>query len=319
MVSVIVPVYNAEKTLARCVDSVVRQSYEKWELLLVDDGSSDSSLDICRRFSSNDKRIQVIAKENGGVSSARNRGLQEAEGEYVVFLDSDDRLIENALSVLVGIAETYRADCVVCGIKQDSGKLWAPERYQHYVSIVDFKRDFINHLTSELFSVCFNKLYRRQLITKQFMNGCSFGEDLIFVLDYLDNCNSIEIIPDALYRHNNLNECSISHNINHTRLIDIETYQRRVLTFYGQIEPPVFNKYLQDITVWLYKLYSARNNIKEKKAILENWRKVSMLRDGNVRKLVKGVRKKMIVFNALYVPVRMSCGLLNIGRVLKYI
>lgn len=88
MISIIIPAYNAEQTILRCVQSVLVQTYENWELIFVDDGSKDGTLSLCRSFT--DERIKVLHKENGGVSSARNMGLDAASGEYITFIDSDD-------------------------------------------------------------------------------------------------------------------------------------------------------------------------------------------------------------------------------------
>ena len=101
MISIITPVYNAEKTLKRCVDSILRQSYADWELLLVNDGSTDESAVICRYYESADSRIRVFDKVNGGASSARNMGLDNVRGEWVAFCDADDWVDENWLELFV--------------------------------------------------------------------------------------------------------------------------------------------------------------------------------------------------------------------------
>ena len=98
MVSIIVPVYNAQNSLERCLMSIIRQGYQQWELILVDDGSQDESLAICKRYSNMDSRIQVIHTDNCGVSSARNTGMENAQGEYIVFVDSDDMIHPDFLS-----------------------------------------------------------------------------------------------------------------------------------------------------------------------------------------------------------------------------
>ena len=99
-ISIVVPVYNAEKELQRCVDSIFRQSFSNWELLLIDDGSRDSSSALCDRLGAQDTRVRVWHKENGGVSSARNLGICKAEGEYLFFTDSDDTLFPDTLATL---------------------------------------------------------------------------------------------------------------------------------------------------------------------------------------------------------------------------
>ena len=112
--SVIVPVYNAAKTLPRCVESVFAQTEQDWELWLINDGSSDGSLSLCREYEASDTRVHVIDKPNGGVGSARNAGLDAATGEFIAFLDSDDAYEPVFLKTLLALAERERAQ-VVCG------------------------------------------------------------------------------------------------------------------------------------------------------------------------------------------------------------
>ena len=106
-ISIIVPVYNAKSYLSRCIDSILNQTYQDFELILVDDGSTDCSGEICDKYASNDIRIRVFHKPNGGVSSARNLGLSKINGNYVIFVDSDDFLMPNHLEILAQYAEIY--------------------------------------------------------------------------------------------------------------------------------------------------------------------------------------------------------------------
>ena len=115
-ISVIIPVYNCEKYLTQCIESVLNQTFQDFELILVDDGSHDSSPDICDNFRQKDERIQVIHKPNGGVSSARNEGIKVARGEYITFVDSDDYIEEEMMEYLYGQAQEHLADIVVSGL-----------------------------------------------------------------------------------------------------------------------------------------------------------------------------------------------------------
>lgn len=114
LITVIVPVYNTEQQLERCVRSIVNQTYEKMEILLVEDGSSDSSPQICERMAKEDNRIRVIRKANGGVADARNRGLDEAKGKFIVFVDSDDWIEKDMMAAMIEKAEQYQAPLVIC-------------------------------------------------------------------------------------------------------------------------------------------------------------------------------------------------------------
>ena len=111
MISIIVPIYNAEQFLRECIDSILSQNYSNIEIILVNDGSRDGSLNICQSY--DDSRIVLIDKENAGVSSARNAGLKVAKGEYIAFIDADDTLPVNALSLLLESLERYQVDLVV--------------------------------------------------------------------------------------------------------------------------------------------------------------------------------------------------------------
>ena len=114
-ISIIVPVYNAEKMLQTCVDSILGQKFTEWELLLVDDGSTDASAALCDSLSQEDPRIRTYHKSNGGVSSARNLGIRKSGGEYLYFADSDDTLVPETLEELYREAAAQSADMVVCG------------------------------------------------------------------------------------------------------------------------------------------------------------------------------------------------------------
>lgn len=115
VVSVVVPVYNVEKYLDRCLDSIVNQSYERIEIILVNDGSTDSSLDICKSYKNKDLRIKIINQKNGGLSCARNSGLQKATGKYIVFVDSDDYVSFDYVNILYRSIVRYGSDIAVCG------------------------------------------------------------------------------------------------------------------------------------------------------------------------------------------------------------
>lgn len=118
LVSIVVPVYNVEKYLNRCISSIVNQTYENIEIILVDDGSKDNSGEICDEWAEKDTRIKVIHKSNGGLSSARNAGASVAQGEYISFIDSDDYIRPIMIKDLVLCCEKYNADIGIANVKQ---------------------------------------------------------------------------------------------------------------------------------------------------------------------------------------------------------
>lgn len=143
--SIIVPVYNNERYLENTLNSVLRQSYEDFELLLIDDGSGDDSLTICQKFAGRDRRVRVICKENGGVSSARNRGLDEAQGKYIAFIDGDDCIDPQMYEIMIGVLEGEKVDLVNCRVvKEDSY-----ERIPYEVGTVEVSNLPLNYLSKK--------------------------------------------------------------------------------------------------------------------------------------------------------------------------
>jgi len=164
-ISVIVPVYKVETTLKRCVDSILRQTYADFELILVDDGSPDCCGLLCDRFAANDARIKVIHKKNGGLSSARNAGLDISQGEYVCFIDSDDYIAENYLELLYSTAEHEKADVVIGGYEMvypdgNTVRISRPNVQQNNKEAV---QSLWRETDRGLYVIVCNKLYRKHL------------------------------------------------------------------------------------------------------------------------------------------------------------
>ena len=168
-VSIIVPVYNAEQTLRRCVDSILAQAYTDFELLLVDDGSRDSSGAICDEYAARDSRIQVIHKENSGVSSSRNLAIGRARGTYLQFLDSDDWITPDATSSLIRAAQEHQCDLVISDFyrvvgervsrKGDIDEDTVLSREEYAAHMMENPADFY-------YGVLWNKLYRRDIVER---------------------------------------------------------------------------------------------------------------------------------------------------------
>lgn len=196
-VSVIIPVYNAESTIEKCLKSIIQQSYTNLEIIVINDGSTDSSLKILTHFASSDPRIIIIDKDNEGASAARNSGLKAATGDYVQFVDSDDYLHINMISSLVENIISNSSDISICGYIECSNNNIVEHRGIDYLGKVDNILDYLfdNIL---LFSL-WNKLYIREKINHYFINNIALGEDILFNLDYLKNCNRISVIPSPLY------------------------------------------------------------------------------------------------------------------------
>lgn len=215
-VSVIVPVYNARKYLQCCVDSVLAQTFCDFELLLVDDGSRDGSDAICDAIASGDPRIRVLHKKNGGVSSARNAGLDTAKGEYVLFLDSDDYLDPRFLEKTVGWSAERGCDIVAVGAVTISGDI---ERKRvvipEWIDTASDKlsqREYCRLLDCCYISSCWGNLIRRDYIGhSRFESGCAFGEDLRFMFGLLEKPGKLLAVPEAFYYYRNNPESATKH------------------------------------------------------------------------------------------------------------
>lgn len=206
LISVIVPVYNVEKYLHECIDSVLRQTYTNFELILVDDGSKDSSKYICEEYARKDSRIKVLEKENGGASSARNLGMAVAEGEYIYFLDSDDWLSEQIFELLVLCSGSEKVDIVFFDaytVEQETGKV-ATNNYFHKYKY-NPKKGYIlmgEMLKNREFRVSpcllFFKTEFLQKSNIRFEEGIMY-EDMIFAYQVFYQAEKVAYLPEFLY------------------------------------------------------------------------------------------------------------------------
>lgn len=202
-ISVIVPIYNKSATLKKCIESILNQEYQNLELILVDDGSSDDSFDICLDYAEIDTRVKVFKKENGGVSSARNFGLKIVSGEFIQFVDADDFLEKNMCSKMLDAINLGDFDVVVCSYKKHDGdKIKSKSSIDFECEkIAKFKDKFSFLFENALFNPPWNKLYKREKINFLFDENFSLGEDLLFNLEYFKTCKKVKIIKTCLYNY----------------------------------------------------------------------------------------------------------------------
>ena len=186
VISVIVPVYNAEKYLSRCIDSILVQRFNDLELLLIDDGSKDGSGKICDEFAEKDKRIKVFHKVNGGVSSARNYGLEKSNGEYVTFVDADDYLLPETIT-----EQLLSGNYDLIQIPRNNGSFM--KTYSHDI-ICKSSESFRNFIYCNYYFECWGRFYKRKVIgTVRFPENLKVGEDLMFFLRLYRNVSSFKL------------------------------------------------------------------------------------------------------------------------------
>lgn len=204
MISIIVPVYNASNYLAQCIESIISQTYQNWELILVDDGSKDQSGKICDEYALQEKRIRVIHKKNGGVSSARNAGLKLAKGEFICFIDSDDWVDSSYLEDFK--TNQVNADFYFSGALYDTyGQVYSYSKYnkQYCKDIEQISECFF---AQNLFSNGYpwGKLFKNQVISNhnlRFNENLSINEDHIFVFQYFQMIKSLYVTNTAGYHY----------------------------------------------------------------------------------------------------------------------
>lgn len=199
MISIIIPVYKAENYLRQCLDSILQQTYTDWEALLIDDGSPDNSGSICDEYAEKDARIKVFHIPNGGVSNARNVGLDHAQGEYFMFVDSDDWITNDALEVCLDAMEAEDLDYLQHGhFKQESNG-----QFIEYTAIPCEVTDGETYLQKKLLvPTGALSFYRRAIIEDhkiRYTEGLKIAEDLLFQLQLIRFCKRCHHIPNSIY------------------------------------------------------------------------------------------------------------------------
>lgn len=204
-VSIVIPVYNTEKYIEKCVNSVLAQSYQEIEIILVDDGSTDTSPKICDRLANNNEVIKVIHTNNQGVACARNVGIESSSGEYTQFVDSDDYIDSDMTEYLVKNFEKEDVDIVLCGYKreyQEKSERVTPEKYVGTVLGLDEMLGY--WLLDPIVGSPCNKLFLKEIIDSKnirFHEGMNYAEDYCFCMDYMRYVNRISILSDAKYHY----------------------------------------------------------------------------------------------------------------------
>lgn len=212
MVSIIMPVYNVEKYICGSIDSVLAQTYTDFELIIVDDGSPDYSPQICDEYASKNNRIRVIHKLNGGLSSARNTGVDHANGKYILFIDSDDTIEPDLLEKVVPVAEKENADVTIFGIKtvvtkngQKISEKDGGHKKQVFSTHYEAEKNFMMLFEQSMWNHPVDKLYRKAIITDNGVKSNSFYdrvcEDTVFLLDLFPYVQKLCVVEGCFYNY----------------------------------------------------------------------------------------------------------------------
>ena len=222
LISIVVPVYNAEKYLEQCLNSIQNQSYKNFEVILVNDGSIDHSESICKSFVEGDSRFRYFLKSNGGASSARNFGLDHVKGDFITFIDADDWVDENHLEVLINNIRENNSDMAVSSIKKfDSSNNFCFRMYSNQEKyLLNYNKlnreEFLVILpklilASESFKISVCKLFKKELVYEtRFDNSLIYGEDTEFFFNLYCNMDSISYVDEVTYIYRLHDESSSS-------------------------------------------------------------------------------------------------------------
>ena len=204
-VSLIIPVYNAEKYLRRCLTSAMEQTFKDMEILVVNDGSTDESLAICREYAQMDPRFHIINKENTGVSDSRNRAIQIAKGDYLQFMDSDDWLTPDATETFVYAAQKFNCDLVIADFYRVDKAVFTEKQHIRERGLLT-REQFATYMMQDpadfYYGVLWNKLYRRDLVEKYHLRmdvSVNWCEDFLFNLEYILHANVFYALQAPVY------------------------------------------------------------------------------------------------------------------------
>ena len=200
-ISIIVPVYNVDKYLEKSLDSISAQNFRNWECIVVDDGSTDNSGIICDKIALKDNRFRVFHKQNGGVSSARNCGLENARGKYITFVDSDDWVEENFLTILYELITKHDADVAQCGFIQEFTTYQKKKPIVAEEKILGFEEAIEGLLHKDILpSYLWNKIYKKEIVDKKFPEGKNY-EDAFTIPEWFKNVKKVVLSPTLVYHY----------------------------------------------------------------------------------------------------------------------
>ena len=323
-ISVIVPIYNGEIRLRKCIDSIITQTYEKLEILLIDDGSTDYSGKICDEYAKKDNRVKVIHKKNEGVAVARNSGLKAATGEYCTFVDCDDYIESVMYQEMMKVADQYECDVVMCDCVKEFRKkqfIYTHEIRGGYYNRSQIEKEYFQNLllmsNVEYPPTISNWLlvFKRMLVVEQsgsdllkihYKEGIRFSEDLLFGAELLYHANSFYYMKEACFYHYWMNSNSVTHTFTVDKWKDY-------VQLHGHIKEIFYNCKIYDFShqvdlVLLFFVYNSMGDIlftsmvskEEKKKIcrkiLQTGEVREMFRRLNIWKLPIPFKQKVVTF-----------------------
>lgn len=333
--SVIVPIYKVEKYLKKCVDSILNQTYQDFELILVDDGSPDKCPQICDEYAKKDRRVRVIHKKNSGLVAARNTGIKEAKGDYICYVDGDDWIFDNLLQTAWDKAiRKYNVEMVVySAVRQFSNNqeqipkavpegLYDKDKLRTDVypyMMYDSRKPFCTGL---IFPVAWNKIFKREFLLKHYCEEerIRMGEDNAFVFECLYAAKNIYFCDDILYVYNQLNIESMVHSYDPNRFDNNQILTDYIEKRIGNQDKIIDNQINAFKAYWLimavfHEVKSGRKIIQASKHIRKKIKETGCLRNIRYNELPKTAKMYLILLNMhLYIPALVSAKLVTTMR-----
>lgn len=244
-VSIILSVYNKKKYLDKCISSILNQRYKNFELIIVDDGSTDGSSDIIDEYAANDKRVVVLHKKNAGVSSARNDAIDMAAGDYIQFVDADDYVPKDSTEILITNMKKYKVDLVVANYYRVVKKYFSKKGDIKTTKILDkisFSETMMKNPANYYYGVLWNKLYKSSIIKKyniKMKEDLKWCEDFVFNMEYIQHIKYVLAISKAVYYYVNNDDSLVTSSMN---LPDIINMKFKIFEYYSSFYKNIYNK-----------------------------------------------------------------------------
>lgn len=276
LISVIIPVYNAEKHLKKSIESVINQSYSNLEIILINDGSIDGSADICKQYLTKDNRIVFIDKENEGVSKSRNLGIEISHGQYLMFVDSDDYIDEYYIQEMLNYLVEKKFDVIVSGMKlvNEKGTLKSQNLYLKENSQISFDQIIEDIINTIYFCSSCKTLVRKDLIINnniKFNSSLKYGEDLMFSFNILKTANKIGYLSNCGYNYVQVST-SATHNWDYNSIckycVDNSYIFNQILPYVGDEKYLIYNRIYTKFNLAMIR-YVSFSNYKEFKKIVK--------------------------------------------------
>lgn len=305
-ISIIVPVYNVEKYLKRCVNSLINQTYKNIEIILVNDGSYDNSLEICEEFTQKDTRVIVLNQDNQGQSVARNKAIKAASGKYFCFVDSDDYVAPNYIEVLYKLLLENNADISLCRFSEfygegvDVSKLNKAKPCIQYLSNKEMLTNMYNP-NQDVYIFVWGKLFRRELFDDIFFPPGRICEDVAVLYKLFDRANKGVITDEVLYYYYRNNEGSTTYVLKHKFYEDISFVLEEKMNYmksngHEDLLPLIRKTYMYWMLDYYRKLSKASDK-KKKKEVLEKYRELYL---SNKKFITEKMYKLFYYFPQLY-------------------